>query len=254
MLDSSSVQSGEPVTLSGVLTPNPGVTEIMILLHEPDGSTNEWIIASDSNGGFSESYTPKIAGLWSLSARWIGVSGYGGAVSEPYAFQVTLPVVEPEPSPEPDEPSERGPESKKTSRIYLDWDAPESQISGNELKFGTPVSITVTLKDDETNQPIDNAYIIIAVIDPTGGLFRQYEGSAENGVITYGYTPELAGMWRMVASWEGNDEYEGDSHENSFKMVNTGLLRFIPGFSLLSIILGISVFILVLQNTRARHR
>ena len=92
----STVQRGDPVSVSGVLTPNPGIKEVKIIFSKPDGSTIERGTITDHEGSFSLPYTPNDGGAWSIKARWVGLSGYGGVTSESCSLQVTIPSVVPE--------------------------------------------------------------------------------------------------------------------------------------------------------------
>ena len=100
MVDPSTVQRGDSITVSGELSPNPGITEVSVVFSKPDGSIIERSTHTDKMGDFSIPFTPIDGGSWSLEASWVGLSGYGGVTSESSSFQVTLPII----VPEPDEP------------------------------------------------------------------------------------------------------------------------------------------------------
>jgi hypothetical protein len=87
-VSSSEVTEGEPVTISGAISPEASDKRITLTYQKPDGSTVTRTITTGSDGTFSDSYTPNVDGSWSVSASWDGDSTHEGASSSSKSFTV----------------------------------------------------------------------------------------------------------------------------------------------------------------------
>jgi hypothetical protein len=96
-LSTKSVTLGNNLTVSGSITPSvsgfPPVSGVTVTLTytRPDGTTLTRTVASGTDGSFSDTYTPNVAGSWSVEASWAGNANYLGATSFAEDFTATNP-------------------------------------------------------------------------------------------------------------------------------------------------------------------
>ena len=82
---------GEPVTGSGHLVPEMANAPIMLTFVKPDGKVDEVPVATFEKGDFTFSYTPDVAGNWTVAARWQSDKGYyNSAYSEKTPIEVAI--------------------------------------------------------------------------------------------------------------------------------------------------------------------
>jgi len=84
----TSIKKGESVTVSGAITP-AHIADVTLIYTRPDTSVDTRIVASSSDGTYSDTYTPDVIGNWSIQASWYGDTDHDGAVSSIIAFEVT---------------------------------------------------------------------------------------------------------------------------------------------------------------------
>jgi len=82
------VKVGESITISGSISPTLSDVNITLTYLKPDGSAFEREVTTSSNGGFVDNHKVDVAGSWSVTARWLGDSGYKGAESPEVSFTV----------------------------------------------------------------------------------------------------------------------------------------------------------------------
>ena len=94
-LSTKSVTLGNTLTVSGSVTPSVSgfapVSNVSVTLTytKPDATTSTVTVTSSTDGSFSDTYTPDVAGSWSVTASWAGNVAYLGATSSTEAFKVT---------------------------------------------------------------------------------------------------------------------------------------------------------------------
>ena len=67
---------GDSITVIGRLAPGISNESIMLTFIKPDGSGYMAQVTTFENGGFNLTYTPDVAGNWSVSAQWQTNKGY----------------------------------------------------------------------------------------------------------------------------------------------------------------------------------
>jgi hypothetical protein len=73
-LSTNSVALGNSLTVNGSITPStsglPAVSGVTVTLTytKPDGTTSTATVTTGTDGSFSDSYTPNVAGSWSIQA------------------------------------------------------------------------------------------------------------------------------------------------------------------------------------------
>jgi outer membrane protein assembly factor BamB len=84
------VSVGESVTGLGALSPAYPNASITVSIINPDGSSTDLQVTTSKNGVFNFTYTPDIAGSWTVAAQWqTDKSYYTSAYSENAIIQVT---------------------------------------------------------------------------------------------------------------------------------------------------------------------
>lgn len=83
----TSIIEGAEVTVSGAIEP-PDQVSITLTYTMPDGSTLTRNVTSSSDGSFSDSFEPTVAGSWSVKASWTGSESQAGATSSTETFTV----------------------------------------------------------------------------------------------------------------------------------------------------------------------
>lgn len=87
----NSVDVGETVRVTGNIQPAVDNAKVNLAFQRPDGTKLNEAVLTRIDGTFNYSYEPKIAGLWTVNASWLGndknVGNWGSAT-----FEVRLPV------------------------------------------------------------------------------------------------------------------------------------------------------------------
>ncbi|MEM3019475.1 MAG: carboxypeptidase regulatory-like domain-containing protein [Candidatus Bathyarchaeia archaeon] len=176
-ISKESAYVGERVTLSGSLMPSrPGKVSIMV--SKNGGAYTGLAELSLVDGAYSHAYTAMEEGTYRFKARWPGDEDYDPAESGTVTLTVTKPP--------------------KTPTSITCSPAPTSISYGEKVRVKgliTPAlaNITVSLKYEK----------------PDGSQFTGSVQSYENGSYHHEYTPDQVGLWRVEASWPGNDQYLG---------------------------------------------
>jgi endonuclease YncB( thermonuclease family)/5-hydroxyisourate hydrolase-like protein (transthyretin family) len=79
---------GNPVTVSGSITPSRVLASVRLLFTAPTGSLIEQTVTTDSSGQYSYNYNANTPGTWSVVANWAGDSAHNGAESVTHSFTV----------------------------------------------------------------------------------------------------------------------------------------------------------------------
>ncbi len=109
-LDSYSVDSQVEVTGTGQLGPGLDNTTVVVSLKRPDGLVTYMPVKTSVFGNFTFTFTPQLAGNWTLVAQWFSdKSYYSSSTSETATLAVNslptpTPTEEPTPTPEPATP------------------------------------------------------------------------------------------------------------------------------------------------------
>lgn len=82
------VTMGEPVSLTGSLTPSLAGAKIVITLVDPDGDTSQRISSTASDGTYTDTITPNDLGKWKVSSTWMGDDTHMGSSSTEVTFTV----------------------------------------------------------------------------------------------------------------------------------------------------------------------
>jgi outer membrane protein assembly factor BamB len=93
------IAAGEPVTITGSLSPAIPNALISVYFTKPDNLVTDILTTTSSGGSFNLTYTPEVAGNWTIIAEWASNSSlYSPAYSDPIFMEVTeaavLPAIE----------------------------------------------------------------------------------------------------------------------------------------------------------------
>jgi len=90
LLYSSSFTIGDSVTVYGSISPAVTGKNVTLEFKKPDGTTVKRTVTTGSDGSYSDSYTPDVAGSWNVSASWDGDTLHRGAFSSTISFLVII--------------------------------------------------------------------------------------------------------------------------------------------------------------------
>jgi hypothetical protein len=84
----TAVDVGKPLTVTGRVSPAVAGITVTLTYQPPSGTAITRSSTTNTNGEYSDSYTPSDIGAWSVTARWSGDSVHDAATSAPQAFTV----------------------------------------------------------------------------------------------------------------------------------------------------------------------
>jgi hypothetical protein len=82
------VTMGEPVSLTGSLTPTLAGAKIVITLISPDGDISQRISSTASDGTYTDTFKPGNLGKWKVSSTWMGDDTHMSSSSAEGTFNV----------------------------------------------------------------------------------------------------------------------------------------------------------------------
>jgi hypothetical protein len=183
----STLTIGGSVTVSGAISPTVAGVTVTLTYTKPDGSTFTHSVTTSSSGTYSDTYTPDKIGTYSVQASWAGNNDYKGATSDKVSFTVT----------------------KKPSSISI-------SLSSNNLIVGEKVEISGSI-----SPPISGASVTISYRS-VGGSWSSITTVSTDSSGRYFYswtnTPP-PGNYEVMASWPGNEEYNGASATASLTVI-----------------------------------
>lgn len=80
-LTPSTIIIGDPVSITGTLTPTLAGTKIYITVVNPDGDTSQRAVFTTSDGTYADTFTPDLIGTWSVSSTCVGDEFHIGSTS-----------------------------------------------------------------------------------------------------------------------------------------------------------------------------
>jgi cobalamin biosynthesis Mg chelatase CobN len=85
----ASLMLGNSTTVSGSITPAVSNATVTLTYTKPDSNTLTRSATSATDGSYSDTYTPDVAGTWSVTASWAGNDNFFGSTSSAESFTVT---------------------------------------------------------------------------------------------------------------------------------------------------------------------
>ena len=89
------VTIGGSVSITGTLTPALADAKIFITLVDPSGDESQRTISTASDGKYTATFTPDLAGTWRVSSTWVGDDFHIGSTSTEETFNVEEAPVQP---------------------------------------------------------------------------------------------------------------------------------------------------------------
>jgi len=181
----TSVPVGEPVTVSGAITPTCGGVPVTLTYTRPDATTTTRKVLTNANGTYTDEFTPTSVGVWYVKASWDGDENHMGAESQKFLFTVV----------------------KVSSSISC---APSS----TQITMGASIDIQGSLTPS-----FSGVNITLTYTKPDKTTFTRTATTASGGTFRDTYTPSVVGSWSVAVSWLGNENYEGCEDSTSFTVV-----------------------------------
>jgi len=207
-LSKSVIYYGENITVTGSIL--HGGT-VVTLNYTCDDVVTSKPLSTDSNGFFSDVFTPNKAGFWMVLVSWAGNESCFGASSGYRNFTV-----------------------EKTP-MSITCDVSEEKITIGE-------SITV---NGSVCPVVGNISVILVFTMHNGSTVEQYAYTTSNGTFTASFKPNSKGSWHVQARLDGDDlRCEAHSELRSFHVNETWLNQY-----KFHIIVSVPVVIAVLVAT-----
>jgi N-acetylneuraminic acid mutarotase len=210
---------GNAISISGSLTPSISDVNVTIIYTTPQilgGETLHREVRVNPNGEFNDTFKPFAVGSWVVRAYWEGNVTVQSATSADISFIV----------------------SKNASSISCST----SSLTVNEGE-------TVTIFGNMI-PTISDAIVSLHYIKPEGTELNYSMLTNVNGAYSDNVTPLERGVWKVRASWKGDETWEGAvSSEVSFTVI--GAFRF-PVETLVSSIVIVLFLISILFSNAIR--
>jgi hypothetical protein len=167
----------ENVVISGFIYPAHPNSKVTLTYTMPNGTILTRNVTTKALGEFEDIVTLNIAGNWTVRASWSGDYDHEGAKSIEISFSVL---------------------KGKSSLSLL--------VSKDNIKEDEQIIISGSI-----NPPLAKAEITLTFEMPTGLTFTKAVLTDSDGSFSYALIPKDVGIWKLHASWPGNDNYEGAS-------------------------------------------
>ncbi|NHV98196.1 MAG: Ig-like domain repeat protein [Thaumarchaeota archaeon] len=177
----SEVRIGEEFMLNGSV--NPAKAGLIISFYQSDTSLLfdrlNYNATTDSSGRFSIKLKLESVGTVYIKACWTGDQDYEGCESNLVVIQCF----------------------KRTSSIII-------SIAKTPIIFNSSQTVSGIL-----DPSIANATIVVTYVKPDGSMFNSTTKTTIDGRFSNVIIVDAVGEWNVVASWTGNDRYEGSISE-----------------------------------------
>jgi len=215
LLSNSSISYGSDVRIFGEISAR--VSSTVKLWYSTDGANWDSLanVVSGADGSYSQSWAGPKVGNYLIRASWDGNEDYEGSTSG----VVSLTIVKGR--------SEISLQSARTTITRGE----EIEVSGSTTPSSASINITVNYRK------------------PNGASITHSVRTDTNGRFSDNARADLAGNWRVEASWPGNEHYEGSSTSIDIK-VNPNIIEQMAPFVLPAII----VALVIILTSRRRRR
>jgi hypothetical protein len=187
-LSASQIISGESITVEGSINPPRVDADIVIQYINPLDEVVNQTVKTGSIGNFSNTFTPDIGGVWSITASWGGNQVYAGSSN------TTLLTVD-----------------KVTMILNIALDK-------QGMTFGDTIEITGSL-----SPAVANAIIKLYLSDPEGAVRTELVQASAQGTYSFRFTPDAKGSWTITATFSGDSSHKAASSQSIPIVVSGGL-------------------------------
>jgi hypothetical protein len=188
VLSASQIVGGESVTVEGSIDPPRADTDIVIQYVNPLKTVVSQTVKTDSVGNFSDTYTPDMGGVWSITASWGGDHEYA------VASNTTLLTVE---------------KVAQTLTVTL---SKEGMTLGDTLEISGSLSPTLV-----------DAIIKLYISGPEGAIITKEAKTSPQGTYASEFTPDSKGAWIITATFSGDNLHKAASSQSVTLHVSGGL-------------------------------
>ena len=180
------VKVGEKISVTGRIEPPHANVEVTITYARAGKVEDTRKVVTAPDGSFSDVFKPNLSGVWKIHASWLGDYNHEGATSRKVTFTVTKISTSLEISPLP-----------------------------KEVEVGKKLTIT-----GKITPPLAGIKVTLTYIKAGEVKITHTVTTTSNGTFTDTVIPDAGGIWKVKASWEGNEKYEAsESGEVSFEAI-----------------------------------
>ncbi|WP_295722551.1 Ig-like domain-containing protein [uncultured Methanobrevibacter sp.] len=191
---------GTPIHIDGRVTSPDYVDGNLLLLIKNLASGNVVVntnLTLDEDGSFSYSWDPSVAGLYLITANYLGTSEYEPSSASQY-FEVTGG------EPLPTDTTIKSGNSTSVGKAI--------NINGGVSPSG-PVPITnVNFAD------VDGSVQLLIKNLASGAVVVNTNLTLNKGLFSYNWNPSVAGLYLITANYLGNSEYNASSASQNFEV------------------------------------
>ncbi len=175
-LSPTSPNLNQQTTLRATLTAAVSDGQVTFTGIGPNGATFTSISCTPTGGTCIQSWTPTVAGVWTITANWSGDSQLAA--------------------------------SSATVQVTVGAGSPTISVtqSPNPLPPNTTGTLTATL-----SVPANDGTITFTGTGPGSAAFTTQSCTPVNGTCSIHWTPSTAGAWAITASWSGDSQYQAIS-------------------------------------------
>jgi len=168
-----SIDGGENITVSGQLEPSFQGLTLSVNYTSPQGIVVTRTVATNSTGGFRDTFTPSKAGAWIVRAGWRGNELYLSTMKNASFFVRRLPV-----------------------SATFEVDKLETALGDNIVARGV------------TTPLLRNATFKLILIDANKQKTTLQTKTGQDGSFTASYTPAQTGQLTIQATYDGDEFHE----------------------------------------------
>ena len=170
---SSSIASGESITVSGSISPPHSDVSVILTYTRPNGTLVTKTVNATA-GSYSDTYVLDMAGAWNVRASWEGDEDHLGATSSTVSFTVKAPS------------------------------AVSCSVSPTSIVVGQTVTVSGLITPARSG-----ATVTLTYTRPDGTIFTRTIATTTDSSYAYNYTPDQTGTWKVKAGWLGDENYAG---------------------------------------------
>ncbi len=175
----SLLEYGQTVIIHGILQPAIHEAQVALTFTSPSGTNSTMLAQVEDDGTFSYTFSPSQVGAWSLEAYWPGNDEYEPAYSSPITFTVTRAATHLE--------------------LYVEQASTLGETIEIEGYLTPPLQTQLELKLLLDEVVVEAATV---TVQPTGAF-------------AYNWTPSQTGLYRIVASFQGDPYHEPSSNAST---------------------------------------
>jgi parallel beta-helix repeat protein len=172
-VSSASLVIGSSTTVSGTIIPARSGVNVTLSYTMPNSNVLTRIVASASDGSYSDTYDPSVLGSWSVIASWPGDSTSAGATSASAFFTV----------------------SKIATTLSC-------SVSSSTPTIGDNITISGTIGPIMSGKTVTLTYT-----KPDGTTVIRTVTTGSDGSYSDSYKPDTTGSWSVIANWQGDSQH-----------------------------------------------